>query len=67
MASTDTSKDDGMSETLIPSHGLRWFYHATLAPPALQQRFTTPGGKEVWRDIPSVMGTLATPDKKGEG
>jgi hypothetical protein len=57
-----------MSETLIPTMGLRYeerdvetpalepglYYWTTVR--MLQQRFTTPAGVEVWKDVPLVQG-----------
>ena len=60
-----------MSETLIPTMGLRFIeveapapftMHTPLGGPplmqmyrVLQQRFTTPAGSEVWQDVPLVQ------------
>lgn len=58
--------DDDYAETLIPTMGLRFVQRtAKVAREAygggtydktyhvLQQRFTTTGGREVWRDVPT--------------
>lgn len=52
-----TGKDTDMSETLIPTHGLRRYQADAGEVPRLQQRFTTPAGAEVWRDVPKVTGS----------
>lgn len=46
-----------MSETLIPTHGLRLYVAESGATARLQQRFTTPAGRDVWRDVPKVTGS----------
>jgi hypothetical protein len=44
------------AETLIPTHGLRLYVAESGASARLQQRFTTPAGAEIWRDVPKVTG-----------
>lgn len=52
-----TTEDADMSETLIPTHGLRLYVAESGASARLQQRFTTPAGAGVWRDVPKVTGS----------
>jgi hypothetical protein len=60
------------NETLIPTHGLRFVTRAYDVPTdtfgggtvrkhanVLQQRFTTTGGKEVWKDVPCTAETVS--------
>lgn len=59
-----------MSETMIPTHGLRLYVAESGASARLQQKFTTPSGREVWRDVPKVRGSgepwLPTPCPCGD-
>jgi len=53
-----------MAEKLIPTFGLRFIIRQFPVPglgpeisqgrPVLQQRFETPNGKAVWRDVPTT-------------
>ena len=60
-----------MSETLIPTGGLRFArrYMKILKTmelvTVLQQRYVTPGGKEVWRDVPTVDEAPAPQEEQG--